>query len=417
MQDNSVDKNPFAGAFTDLAGLADKIEQVLNCPVTIEDSNHRLLAYSSHDDEADSARIATIIRRRVPEKVINQLWKAGIIPQLNQSDSAVIIPEMKDIGLGNRVAIAIRKNEEVLGYIWLVQHGGNFSNEQLTLLKKAAQSARSELLKLNVNQKKNVGVYEDFFWQLLTGQSISENEIKETFAKMNKEMPKQFAVLVFHFEEEITSLIEEKTLYLITTSQRIKNTFYVSVRNELILIASPTQLSFTMDNIAKFIDFMETELKDRFSIGHVKGSSGSIYSSFDKMEASYQEALQVLHLKNKFPELINNIYHYQDLGVFRYLDVMIEKRKNENIENPTIYKLKQYDTLNRTNFLETLEAYIFNDSNVYATSKELFIHTNTLNYRLKRISEIADIDLRNVHQKMSIYIDLMLKKLDGKKDL
>lgn len=56
-----------------------KISEVLQCPITIEDVNHRLLAYSTHDDRTDQARISTIIGRRVPEKVINSLWKDGTI--------------------------------------------------------------------------------------------------------------------------------------------------------------------------------------------------------------------------------------------------------------------------------------------------------------------------------------------------
>ena len=62
--------------------FADRISSVLGCPITIEDGNHRLLAYSTHDDTTDQARIMTIIGRRVPEKVINSLWKDGFIPAL-----------------------------------------------------------------------------------------------------------------------------------------------------------------------------------------------------------------------------------------------------------------------------------------------------------------------------------------------
>ncbi|WP_353625757.1 hypothetical protein [Bacillus sp. JCM 19041] len=107
----------FNQPFDSLDDFADAISERLHCPVTIEDSNHHLLAYSSHEDETDAARISTIIGRRVPERVINRFWKDGVIPTLNKSDEPLVIPTISDIGLGNRVAISIRKNEEVLGYI------------------------------------------------------------------------------------------------------------------------------------------------------------------------------------------------------------------------------------------------------------------------------------------------------------
>lgn len=80
MNSFSHPQDPFKGTFGSLENLADTISEVLHCPVTIEDANHRLLAYSTHEDSTDPARIATIIGRRVPEKVINSLWRDGVIP-------------------------------------------------------------------------------------------------------------------------------------------------------------------------------------------------------------------------------------------------------------------------------------------------------------------------------------------------
>ncbi len=44
--------------------------------------------------------------------------------------------------------------------------------------------------------------------------------------------------------------------------------------------------------------------------------------------------------------------------------------------------------------VKTLEHFIDADSNVNTAAKALNIHVNTLNYRLKRISQIAEIDLK-----------------------
>jgi DNA-binding PucR family transcriptional regulator len=61
--------------------------------------------------------------------------------------------------------------------------------------------------------------------------------------------------------------------------------------------------------------------------------------------------------------------------------------------------------------VETLERFIEADSNVNTASKVLNIHVNTLNYRLKRISQIAEIDLKNVNQKFTIYLDIKLRNM------
>ena len=60
--------DPFKYSLDRLEDVADQISDVLNCPITIEDTHHRLLAYSTHNDFTDPARTSTIISRRVPEK-------------------------------------------------------------------------------------------------------------------------------------------------------------------------------------------------------------------------------------------------------------------------------------------------------------------------------------------------------------
>lgn len=149
----SKNDNPFKGNFKTLESLVDRISEVFHCPVTIEDANHRLLAYSQHNEESDQARIQTIIGRRVPEKVINSLWKNHILAKINRTDEPVRIAQIKEVGLGDRIAIAIRKNNEVLGYIWALEVERKLSDQSFPLFKQAAQAVKNQLLQLQGQQK------------------------------------------------------------------------------------------------------------------------------------------------------------------------------------------------------------------------------------------------------------------------
>ncbi|MGY3715513.1 PucR family transcriptional regulator [Sutcliffiella cohnii] len=409
------ENDPFKRTYTSLEDLVDSINDTFQCPVTIEDANHRLLAYNSHEDETDPARISTIIKRRVPEKVINKLWKEGIIPQLMATDDPIRIPEIKEIGLRDRVAVSIRKNNKVLGYIWIVEEKNKLSDKQLLQLKNAASAATTLLIKLHLQKKKKEEDYQDFFWQLITGHYKSQEEISKKFYQLNISMPERFSVLVFQFEQEISRQMEDHIAYLISTSQKITNHFLVVMRNELILIASPHPSYPDEKNFREFITFFIAEMKNRFSVEGIKGSSGTVYADLERVETSYQEALKVLEMKDEYPEVLEDVYHYHQLGMFRYFDAIMKEKRSDSYEHPAIFKLEQYDKVNNTNFLKTLEVFINEDSNMNDASKKLFVHINTLNYRMKRIVEITEIDLKNVNEKMSIYVDLMLRR--KRKDL
>ena len=94
-------ENPFVRMEDlDLDELADVISEQVRNPITIEDFNHRLIAYSTHEDCTDQARMETIMGRRVPETVINRLWQDGVIQQLMASDEPIQIAARKEVGLG-----------------------------------------------------------------------------------------------------------------------------------------------------------------------------------------------------------------------------------------------------------------------------------------------------------------------------
>ncbi|MEI4528120.1 PucR family transcriptional regulator [Priestia megaterium] len=403
-------KDPFKENFDTLEEFADRISEVLNCPITIEDANHRLLAYSTHDERTDQARIATIIGRRVPEKVINNLWKEGIIPKLLETNEPVRVKNINEIGLGDRIAISIWKNEEVLGFIWAVEIEKALGDEEVELLKKAANVLKNKLLQLQIRKYKREERSQEFFWKLLTGHIKSRQEISEAFYEAQITAPSTFSIAIFRFQEDITPEAERQISYMLKTMHRLKIVLYTIDCNDLILLLSLDAVEDPLDEQRDFVDYFRGNMYERFDVTQIKASCSSIYSSHDHIEKSYKEALNVLDMKSKFPEETKEIINYQELGIYQFLDVILEKRVHDQFENHSLKKLTDYDLRHNSNLVETLEVFLNNDNNINEAAKELNVHMNTLSYRLKRISEIGDINLKDVNQKITLYIDIKLMK-------
>ncbi|MBU3571773.1 PucR family transcriptional regulator [Priestia aryabhattai] len=403
-------KDPFKENFDTLEEFADRISEVLNCPITIEDANHRLLAYSTHDERTDQARIATIIGRRVPEKVINNLWKEGIIPKLLETNEPVRVKNINEIGLGDRIAISIWKNEEVLGFIWAVEIEKALGDEEVELLKKAANVLKNKLLQLQIRKYKREERSQEFFWKLLTGHIKSSQEISEAFYEAQITAPSTFSIAIFRFQEDITPEAERQISYMLKTMHRLKIVLYTIDCNDLILLLSLDAVENPLDEQRDFVDYFRGNMYERFDVTQIKASCSSIYSSHDHIEKSYKEALNVLDMKSKFPEETKEIINYQELGIYQFLDVILDKRVQDQFENHSLKKLTDYDLRHNSNLVETLEVFLNNDNNINEAAKELNVHMNTLSYRLKRISEIGDISLKDVNQKMTLYIDIKLMK-------
>ena len=407
---DAIHNDPFKAAFDSLEEFADLISQVLKCPITIEDANHRLLAYSTHDERTDPARISTIIGRRVPEKVINQLWKEGTIPALLKTKDPIRVKSMSDIGLGNRVAISIWNQDEVLGFIWALEIDKAITEKDLILLKKAADAVKNKLLQQQTRKNKKEDRAQEFFWKLLTDHIKSKEEIFEQFNTLQIPPAPSFAVLVFQFQENITSKEEQNILYLLKTSQRLKIMLSTIDCKQLILLVTADTHNNPYLELEHFAKTFVWKVSDRYGINEIKPVFSSIYNDYQKIKKAYQETLTVFSIKEKFPLETNQIYHYQKLGIYQFLDLLLDNRKDEEYENYSIKMLSDYDQKHNSNLVETLEVFLNKDNNINDAAKELNVHANTLNYRLKRIAEIGEVDFKDPNQKMLIYLDLKLKK-------
>jgi len=405
--------NPFKYQYDRLEDVADHISEVLDCPITIEDINHRLLAYSTHSDYTDPARTSTIIGRRVPEKVINKLWKDGTIPALMKTDEPIRVEQIDEVGLSSRVAISIWKNSEVIGFIWALESQKTLSEDELHLLKLAADSVKNKLLPYQVRKRKNEQRSQEFFWKLLTGHISEDQEISDGFHQLGIGVPSTYSVIIIRLKDEIEEKTEKQLHYLLETTQQVQILLTTIDYNELIVLASPKtgQKGQPFNDLKQFAANIQKQLEERYKLNNCTIAIGGMYSLITLVHQSYQEALSALKVKERFPEETRQLVSFSELGIYQYLDVLSEKRKHASYPNYSLMQLEAYDKEHHSNLVETLEQFIECDSNVNTAAKKLNIHVNTLNYRLKRISKIAEIDLKNINEKFTIYLEIKLRNM------
>lgn len=402
--------NFFSKEYESLEVLADLISEELECPITIEDNNHRIIAYSRHEDEVDPVRIATIMRRRVPENVINSLWKVGAIPKLFETEEPVIVPRIDQIGIGERVAISVRKNKEVVGFIW-AHPREPFNEEKIIILQEAAKAVKNQLIQRQKQKTETEKNYEELFWKLLTGHFTRLRDLEQVNERYNLMLKGLLAVVIFDFLKPISQSTEHQTNYLVETMQQLPVVARTFDNGQLILLVRLPEKD-KEQAISDFVNNLMTKIKERQHISGIIAASGSTTDNPLELARSYQEALYVLKVKQQFPLAAASIFSYEKLGVFQFIEDLAALRKQSNYKNPVIEKLSKYDSDHHANLQETIFAFLQHDGNVNEAAKALHIHANTLAYRLKRIAEIAGINLKDANQKITLYLDLLIKQLE-----
>ena len=125
-------------------------------------------------------------------------------------------------------------------------------------------------------------------------------------------------------------------------------------------------------------------------------------SSFDDAEALEAQAPEV-----RAPLPPRAKYRF-DRELKHLKEVIVENVDTRSLLHPALGKLAEYDRNNQSDMLETLKVYLDSDRNAQRCANLLYLHRNSLQYRVRRIQEIADVDLENPDERTYLRLSLFL---------
>lgn len=132
---------------------------------------------------------------------------------------------------------------------------------------------------------------------------------------------------------------------------------------------------------------------------------GRSYPGLPGLRAGWREAEQAAQIGRAFfgP---SQVTAYGELGVYRLLYAFRESGELASYCAETLAALISYDEKNGTELLATLEAFFRCDASLRAAADSLYLHRNSMAYRLRRISEITGLDLDNLEDRFRLQLAL-----------
>ncbi len=147
-------------------------------------------------------------------------------------------------------------------------------------------------------------------------------------------------------------------------------------------------------------------LHDELALDVFIGIGGS-YEKFSELQQSHKEAHFTLNLARK--DNSADYILYKDTNIFRVFDKVNDLNFIQKYYTEVLGELLHYDEKNNSEFTRTLEVYLEENEDVATTIKRLFIHRNTLTYRLKRIEEIMQCSMENSEMRLNFRIAFKMK--------
>ncbi len=111
------------------------------------------------------------------------------------------------------------------------------------------------------------------------------------------------------------------------------------------------------------------------------------------------------------------IQYFGDLGLYRLLYAVEDKRELVSFYRESIAKLAEYDRTYKNDLLKTLQVYFRHEGNLRETAEALYIHRHTLRYRLKRVEELPVLNLNRFEHRLTLLLGLMIwQMLKGERE-
>lgn len=161
--------------------------------------------------------------------------------------------------------------------------------------------------------------------------------------------------------------------------------------------------------ILNIVEEIKVEVKNKIKGLTVSIGVGSMCKELKKFKNSVYEAEKALTII-KACNRRDTVRNYSELGIYRLFFKIDDSEELKNMYMESLGDLIEYDNKNGTDLLDTLEVYLMQGRNLRRTSEELYIHRNTLKYRISRIREILDIDLEEVNECFNLRLAFKIKR-------
>ncbi len=181
--------------------------------------------------------------------------------------------------------------------------------------------------------------------------------------------------------------------------------FVISVNETDVVVIKELPGGENTAEVKAIAESIENALKNELQIKCIVGI-GTTAKHLRELADRYKEAQIAIDVGRVF-ESDKTIISYENLGIGRIIyqlpTTLCEMFLNE------VFKKNPIETLDEDT-LETINKFFENNLNVSETSRKLYVHRNTLVYRLEKIKKLTGLDLREFDDAIVFKVAMMVKQ-------
>ena len=386
-------------AMTDVMGnLTGKI-------VIIQDKRLEVQAISvPRNNKWDIDTITTALSRREQLPAVLRNRKAAA--RAHQSYWQQLLP-IADLA---RVISPIVSGDRARGYLSVIGLVDEIDLLDSLTVEHGAAACALEMAKAKAVSEAKKSLRGDFLEGLLAG-TMPQKEIVRLESRLDHDTTPPHAVMTFSWAlgPEVPSVRRLETAVSWVLSNHSRSALVHVYSDQYVCIFQALKDESDMDSAHQLVKRLHQQVESEFPKARLNGGISGPALKLAEWPAVYAEALQAMQLGERLQ--LNHTVEFHSLGVYRLLGQLEDIPIVQTFTDQVIGPLAQYDQQRNSNLVKTIAAYFNHHGNISQTAESLFIHRNTLLYRLERIQELTGQDLDQSNMRLALHLALKLWQL------
>ena len=156
-----------------------------------------------------------------------------------------------------------------------------------------------------------------------------------------------------------------------------------------------------MDSFAKRAATKFTDVRISIGVSDIVRDIRSVHTAYKRAEAALNWS------RGKGLPIV----YFREMGLFRLISRVEDEDLLRQMSDEPLAPLLAYDREHGTEFTETLKIYLQCGGSIKSVSEKMFIHRNTILYRMGQIREILGTDLESQSERMKYLIAFMIREM------
>jgi purine catabolism regulator len=398
--------------------IANALADLVNNPILIESSDYKLLGCST-----TSAKSQELVIMRRGEGFLRMLKEhQDLIKAIKSKVKCIVrLPVIAASSRCTQITIPILISGELYGFLSILELKNTLNEWDYATLEQAYMVIALELCKQDASFAAEEKARGEFLSCLLDDERFSKQAVEKSADILGFNYKKPLVAMVVRTRIEsnpsshlISSSGIDKNLAKMVISllnPNDPNVFVVSRYDDIVIFYHPQDISSEV-KVEEVIQRVSKQLSE--TVRSVPGCArtiigiGRMSSDVQTLKHSYKEAMEAISIAENFcsnEEIIN----YRHLGYYRLLTSEIADHQRALLFcNDIIGKLIEYDKEHQSDLLTTLEIYLNTNGNHAKVARQMFLHVNSVQYRLKKIEKILDKDLDNMELRLNLWLALKI---------